>query len=265
MEPIAHILLVEDDAAIATVVRDVLQESGYSCETIADGLLGLQAATQRPFDLVLLDLALPSLSGLDICRKLKADNPLLPVIMLTAHADEADVVCGLELGADDYIQKPFRPRELLARIRSRLRSSTEQKLAAGAHSPNLQALSNSSPSSVIVIGELRIDMERLRAWRNDAEVQLSAREFQVLSLLALNPGRPFSRDELLSHAWGFSSERYSVNVSIFMSRLRRKIEADAETPRYILTVRGIGYRFVEAHELSSPTIGHDEGEEGSPE
>lgn len=248
MSTIAKILLIEDDAAIATVVHDLLSDAGYSCEVESDGMQGLQRALTADFDLLLLDVALPSISGLDICKRVKATFPLLPIIMFTARSEEADVVSGLEVGADDYIQKPFRPRELLARVRTRLREQTQRKLDR-AVSKEVQGGDGSAPAPLLRIGALMIDAERMRVTKNGEEVQLSAREYQVLTLLAMNPGRPLSREEILEHAWNFSAERYSVNVSIFMYRLRRKIEDDPDTPRYLLTVRGVGYRFAEPHEL----------------
>ena len=167
--------------------------------------------------------------------------------MLTAQGEEADVVSGLEIGSDDYILKPFRPREVLARIRVRLRDATRRKIAATEYAAPTSELRD---NDLIEIGEMRIERTKMRVFRGSEQLTLSAREFEVLNLLASNPGRPFSRDELLAEVWQFDAEEYGINVSVFFSRLRRKLERDPENPKYILTVRGIGYRFVEPDEIA---------------
>ena len=243
---IAKILIVEDDVEIQIMLRSLLEGAGYGCDMEADGLRGLERALTEPYDAVVLDLGLPSLHGLDICRALKEKKPYLPVLMLTAQGEEADIVSGLEVGSDDYLTKPFRPKELLARLRARLRETTRQKLESLARSSG----SSERPNEMLTIGEIRIDFEKMRAFRGDSLLDLTAREFEVLALLASYPGRPFTREELLREVWHFEAEDYSVTVSVFFSRLRRKVEVDPERPRYILTVRGVGYRFVEPQELA---------------
>lgn len=243
---IAQILVVEDDWSIGGLIQDTLVEAGYGCTLEADGLEGLRLALSDRFDLILLDLNLPSLSGLDICEQIKAQKPSLPVLILTARSSESDVVAGLEKGADDYVAKPFRPRELLARVRTRLKERT-RKVIAG-----LKAQENAAPianSELLTIGEIEIDADRMRVTKAGVAIELSAREFDFLYLLASHAGRPFSRNVLLQELWDSEVEEYKSNISVFVSRLRRKIEADADNPRYLLTVHGVGYRFVEAAEL----------------
>ncbi len=251
MSEMGKVLVVEDDSAIVTVVRDVLEEAGFACEFIDDGLKGLQRALAEEFDLIVLDVGLPLLNGLDVCRQLKSAKPNLPVIMLTARGEESDVVSGLEVGADDYVQKPFRPKELLARVRARLREETRRKVSAVSSGVGAAVAAGAkSPSTdVLNIGELNIDPEKLRVTKRGQVVGLSAREFEVVLLLATHPGRPFTREELLASVWEFAAEDYGVNVSVFMSRLRRKLEDDQENPRYLLTVRGVGYKFAEPSDL----------------
>lgn len=248
MDEVAKILVVEDDEGIITVVRDVLQDAGYACDMSMDGIDGMQRGTSGGYDLIILDIALPKLNGLDVCRQVKAAAPDLPIIMLTARSEEADVVAGLEVGADDYVLKPFRPKELLARVRARLRDATQKKIRAA--NPAFAAPgSELAPSGTIAIGDLTIDTERMRVLKRGEALSLSAREYQIVALLAMNAGRPFGREELLEKVWDFAAEDYGVNVSVMMSRLRRKIEDDQDNPKYLLTVRGIGYRFVEASEI----------------
>lgn len=244
---IAKILVVEDDWSIGGLIQDTLVEAGYGCTLEADGLEGLRLALSDKFDLVLLDLNLPSLSGLDICEQIKAQKPHLPVLILTARTSESDVVAGLEKGADDYVAKPFRPRELLARVRTRLKERT-RKVIAGLKAQEAATPTNSA--ELIRIGEVEIDAERMRVTKSGALIDLSAREFDFLFLLASHAGRPFSRNVLLQELWDSEVEEYKSNISVFVSRLRRKIEADPDNPKYLLTVHGVGYRFVEAHELA---------------
>lgn len=246
------ILLVEDDPHIARVIADLLRDEGLECEIAADGAAGLQRAMSDEFALVLLDIGLPGIHGLDICRRIKAKRSAAKVIILTAKGDEADVVAGLEVGADDYIHKPFRPREFIARVRTRLREATERAIEAVDHTPALQP--DLQPLHDISIGEISIDVNKMRVTKNGEFVALTAREYELVLLLASNPGRPFSRDELLALIWEFETEEYAINVSVFVSRIRRKLEDDSANPKYILTVRSIGYRFVEPSELESGSV-----------
>ena len=246
-ESLANILVVEDDESLRAVIVETLREAGFTCETAVDGMKGLDRALKGSFDLLILDVNLPGLSGFDICRKVRAENSILPIIMLTARGEEADVVSGLELGANDYIKKPFQSLELLARIRVQLRDATERKIREMGKPASSDASEEDKP---IKLGELEVDLRRHRITKRGEVLDLSAKEFQIVALLASNPGKVFSREELLEKVWNVSSENYSVNVSIMLSRLRKKLEDDPEKPRYFITVRGVGYRFVEESELA---------------
>ena len=253
---LAKILLVEDDEAIGLVVADTLQVAGYHCETVQNGFLGLQQANLGIYDLLVVDINLPELSGLDLCRQFKQRFSTTPLIFLTARTDESDVIAGLELGADDYVTKPFRSKELLARIRARLREKTDRAIENSLRSISSASKNASAETAqTITIGELCIDIEKMRIAKNGSLLDLTAREFEVILLLAQNAGRPFYRDELLTAVWGVDAQSYELNVNVFVSRVRKKIEDDAMEPRYLLTVRGIGYRFVEPSELTSDGSG----------
>lgn len=244
---VAKILLIEDDLEVRESLSALLQNAHYQCETVDDGLKGLERALQGDFDAVILDLSLPSLHGFDVCRKLRAEKPAIPILILTAQGEESDVVSSFELGSDDYILKPFRPKEVLARLRARLRESTERKYSV-VNSRSASFQNKDQKESELQIGGIRIDTEKMRVYHENQLLSLSAREYEVILLLASYPGRPFTREELLSEVWKFDSDDYSINVSVFFSRLRRKIEKDPDSPEYILTVRGVGYRFVEPEE-----------------
>ena len=253
MNPVGKVLVIEDDPGIANVIRDTLLDAGYLCELQSDGIAGLQTALHEAFDLIILDLNLPSLGGLDICRRIKQELPRLPIIMLTARTKESDVVSGLEVGADDYVRKPFQPLELLARVRVRLRDATARKVARAESVPAERA----PQAKIISIGELQIDEEKARVLKNGEVVELTVREFQLVALLATHPGRPFSRDQILELVWDLNAGNYEVNVTSFISRIRKKLETDPNDPKYVLTVRGLGYRFAEPNELSFSPTGTD--------
>ncbi|MBV8159892.1 MAG: response regulator transcription factor [Acidimicrobiia bacterium] len=219
--------MIEDDPNVADVVTRYLEREGYAVESAADGLAGLEVALADPPDLVVLDLMLPSLSGLEVCRRLRAEAPV-PVIMLTARGDEVDRIAGLELGADDYVAKPFSPRELTARVKAVLRRAT------GALTPE--------DARVLRAGELEVDPVAHEARVNGELVALTAREFELLAHLMRNPRRAFRREQLLADVWGFSYGDTST-VTVHVRRLREKIEGDPSEPRHICTVWGVGYRF----------------------
>lgn len=242
-QTVGHVLLVEDDPSLSKVVADSLMDAGYSCDVVSRGFAGLAAATTGKFDLLILDLNLPELCGLDICREVKRINPRQPIIILTARATDVDLVAGFELGADDYLSKPFRPRELIARVRARLRDKREREIEA--HLQQQAAAFGDSRFESISVGEMNFDFRRKRVSRNGIPLDLTAMEVDFLLVLASDPGSPFSRRELLQRVWGVSSESYKTNVSIFVCRLRKKIEEDVEQPQYILTVPGRGYRLAE--------------------
>lgn len=226
-----RILVIEDEREIAELVALHLGDAGFSVETVGDGEEGLRRAMVPEWDLIVLDLALPGVDGLDICRRLRAVSDTTPILMLTARSTEVDRVLGLEIGADDYVTKPFSFRELVARVKAILR--------------RVEALAEASDSSPEVIerGSLRLDPRKRQVWMNGDEVQLTAKEFDLLEHFARSPGRVFSRAELLDQVWGYGHEGYDHTVNTHINRLRGKIEDDPGEPSYILTVWGVGYKF----------------------
>jgi len=224
----ARVLIVEDDPNVAEVVARYLAREGYEVEIVADGALGLERALADLPDLVVLDLMLPSLDGLEVCRRLRAQAPV-PVIMLTARGEEADRIVGLELGADDYIAKPFSPRELTARVKAVLRRASGP-------------LTAQREPAVLRAGDLVVDVVVHEAHLAGEPVALTSKEFDLLAHLMRNPRKAFRREELLEEVWGFSYGDTST-VTVHVRRLREKIEADPSNPRYVCTVWGVGYRF----------------------
>jgi DNA-binding response OmpR family regulator len=224
----ARVLIIEDDPNVAEVVARYLQREGYQVEAVADGAVGLDRALTDLPDLVVLDLMLPTLGGLEVCRRLRSVAPV-PVIMLTARGEEADRIAGLELGADDYVAKPFSPRELTARVKAVLRRATAP-LPAEQETRPLHA------------DDLSIDTVTHEVRLRGELVALTAKEFDLLVHLMRHPRRAFRREELLRDVWGFSYGDTST-VTVHVRRLREKIEADPSNPRYVCTVWGVGYRF----------------------
>jgi DNA-binding response OmpR family regulator len=230
----ARLLVVEDDDALRTLLARRFEDAGYAVETAATGPDALAAAAASVPDLVLLDVMLPGLDGLDVCRRLRADHALLPILLLTARADELDRVVGLEVGADDYITKPFSVQEVVARVRAALRRSravTERLGAAPA------------TDDVLAFGPLRIDALRREVTLGGEEVHLTVREFDLLLFLARHAERPFTRAQLLEGIWGITYEGYDRTIDSHVQRLRAKVEADAGNPRFVRTVWGVGYKF----------------------
>lgn len=225
------ILVVEDEPGIATIVRDYLERAGFRVVAAADGITALRLARSERPSLVLLDLMMPGMDGLDVTRTLRQDpsTTKLPIIMLTAKVEEIDRLIGLELGADDYIVKPFSPREVVARVKAVLR----------------RAEGDSSPSGTLHAGSLIIDLERRSVRRSNELVELTATEFDLLAVLAREPGRPFSRAQLLELVYDLDFAGYDRTVDAHIKNLRRKIEPDPRNPRYILTIYGVGYKFAE--------------------
>jgi DNA-binding response OmpR family regulator len=229
----ARVLIIEDDPNVAEVVARYLEREGYRVQVASDGRVGLDAALAELPDLVILDLMLPSLGGLEICRRLRAVAPVA-VIMLTARGEEADRIAGLELGADDYIAKPFSPRELTARVKAVLRRATGP--LTGQSEPGvLRAGAPDGP-------ELEVDTVAHEARLDGQLVALTAKEFDLLVHLMRNPRRALRREELLQEVWGFSYGDTST-VTVHVRRLREKIETDPSQPRFVCTVWGVGYRF----------------------
>ncbi len=223
-----QVLLVEDDATVAEVLIAYLEREGFDVRWEDDGGRGLAAALSGDPDLVVLDLMLPSMDGLEVCRRLRLSRPV-PVIMLTARGQEEDRIVGLELGADDYLGKPVSPRELVARVKAVLRRSQEPRIAR--------------PSArVLEAGALRVDVAAHEATIADRAVDLTAREFDLLVFLMQRPRVAFRRDELLEHVWGYTYGDAST-VTVHVRRLREKIEADPSNPERLTTVWGVGYRW----------------------
>jgi len=219
------VLVVEDDSTVADVVQRYLERDGFTVGWVRDGAVGLERAARDPPDLVILDLMLPGLDGMDVCRRLRAVRPV-PVIILTAKGQEADRIRGLEIGADDYVVKPFSPGELMARVKSVLR----------------RARTDPSQEGPLEAGGIAIDVAGRRALVRGEPVGLTAREFDLLVFLMRHPGRVFRREELLEQVWGYSFGDLST-VTVHVRRLREKIESDPSDPRLVETVWGVGYRF----------------------
>jgi DNA-binding response OmpR family regulator len=224
------VLVVDDEPKIVDVVREYLEHAGFSVRTAGDGPAALERARALAPDLVVLDLGLPGLDGLDVARQLRRSSRV-PVIILTARGDEVDRIIGLEIGADDYLVKPFSPRELVARVRAVLRRVDERELA-GADEP-------------LVRGDLVVDPARRRVTVAARSVDLTPTEFDLLAHLARQPGRVFTRAQLLTAIHGVAVESYERAVDAHVKNLRRKIEPDPRHPRYVLTAHGIGYRFTD--------------------
>jgi DNA-binding response OmpR family regulator len=224
-----RILVVEDDLTVSEVVTRYLEREGFVVEVAYDGAVALDRALADPPELVVLDLMIPSLDGFEVCRRLRASAPV-PIIMLTARGEEADRIVGLELGADDYVSKPFSPRELTARIKAVLRRAGGSVAGAGVEPTTLQA------------GAREVDTVAHEARRGGDLVSLTSREFDLLVHLMRNPRRAFRREQLLEQVWGFAYGDTST-VTVHVRRLREKIEADPADPRYVCTVWGVGYRF----------------------
>jgi two-component system alkaline phosphatase synthesis response regulator PhoP len=222
------ILVVDDEPKIVKQAQDYLEKSGFRVATAGDGKTALAATRHERPDLVVLDLNLPEMDGLDVCRALRRESGV-PIIMLTARVDEADRLIGLELGADDYIIKPFSPRELVARVRAVLR-----RVQGGVHQPGL-----------VRVEDLEIDLHGHRVTRAGEPIRLTRSEFNLLAVLAQHPGQTFTREQLLDRLHGVAYDGYDRSVDAHIKNLRRKLEVDPGDPRYVLTVYGIGYRFTD--------------------
>jgi DNA-binding response OmpR family regulator len=222
--------VVEDDPTVSEVVSRYLEREGFRVEAVADGRAGVERAITDPPDLMVLDLMLPGLDGLEVCRRVRAAAPV-PVIMLTARGGEEDRVAGLELGADDYVAKPFSPRELTARVKSVLRRS-------GAPVPAVDG----GREGPLRAGDIQVDLLGRQVRVRGGPVALTALEFELLAFLMRHPGRVFRREELLERVWGYTFGDTST-VTVHVRRLREKVEADPAAPAHIRTVWGVGYRF----------------------
>jgi two-component system alkaline phosphatase synthesis response regulator PhoP len=222
------ILVVDDEPKIVKQARDYLENGSFRVVSAGDGTTALAMARHERPDLIVLDLNLPELDGLDVCRALRRESDV-PIIMLTARVDETDRLIGLELGADDYITKPFSPRELVARVRAVLR-----RVQGGVHTPGL-----------VRVGDLEIDLHGHRVTRLGEPVRLTRTEFNLLATLAQHPGQTFTRAHLLDRLHGFAYEGFDRSIDAHIKNLRRKLEPDPVEPRYVLTVYGVGYKFTD--------------------
>jgi DNA-binding response OmpR family regulator len=222
------ILVVDDEPKIVDLARDYLEHAGFAVLAAGDGQAALTLARTRSPDLVVLDLGIPQPDGLDVIRAIRRESNL-PIVVLTARDDELDKLIGLELGADDYITKPFSPRELVARVKAVLR----------------RAEPGDAPGDLIRAGDVTLDVSRMRAEVGGRAVELTATEFELLATLARRPGRIFTRGQLLDALRGASFESYERAIDTHVKNLRRKLEPEPRSPRYILTVYGVGYRFAE--------------------
>ena len=224
------ILIIEDEKQISDIVKFNLIKEGFEVETAFDGLVGLNKALEINPDLILLDVMLPSMDGFQVCKKIR-EAKTTPIVMLTAKEEEVDKVLGLELGADDYITKPFGMRELIARIKANIRRT------------EISDVPSSEPADIQTFGNLEIDMNRYEARKNGIALELTLREFELLKYLAERENKVFSREQLLEEVWGYEYYGDIRTVDVTVRRLREKLEDDSSEPKYIMTKRGIGYYF----------------------
>jgi len=223
---VKSVLIVDDEPKIQRIARDYFESAGFAVAAVADGQAALAAAKADPPDLIVLDLGLPGMDGLDVCRQLRKTSNV-PILMLTARDEESDKLVGLELGADDYITKPFSPKELVARARAVLRRAEMAE----------------APRQLLRAGQIEMDLARMRTTVNGRHVTLTATEFDLLATLLRQPGRVFTRAQLLDAIHGVAIESYERAIDAHIKNLRRKLEPDPRQPRYIQTIYGVGYRF----------------------
>jgi DNA-binding response OmpR family regulator len=223
------VLVVEDEESLASTLSYNLRKNGFNVVSAIDGVEGLQAARRDHPDVIVLDLMLPKMDGLEVCRRIRADSDV-PILMLTARSEELDKVVGLEMGADDYLTKPFSMRELMARVRALLRRSAGREPV--------------EDGSRVVIDALELDVRGRTVHRQGTEIALKPKEFDLLFFMAKNAGQVFSRQQLLENVWGYDFFGGSRTVDVHIRWLREKLEETPARPRYILTVRGVGYKFV---------------------
>lgn len=222
------ILIIEDDVSIMRGLKDNLEYEGYAVFAESNGEKGLEHALENNIDLILLDIMLPGINGFEICRKVKKEKPELPIIMITARGSEMDKVSGLDIGADDYITKPFSIPELLARVRAVLRRFNRE---------------NETPETY-AFGEVKLDFVKYQAFRNNEGISLSSKEFDILKYLIAHEGEAIHRHDLLNEVWGYKAMPTTRTVDNFILDLRKKLEDDPSNPKHILGVRGVGYKFV---------------------
>lgn len=238
------LLVIEDDQDIANLIKVNMQDLDFDVEVARDGAKGLELGLGRKFDMIILDISMPVMNGLEVCRRLREGGVDTPILMLTAKGAEIDRVIGLETGADDYMVKPFSVTELQARVKARIRRM-EGAFSGGTGNPAQAA----TQTEVFRSGELVIDEGKRTVTLREEEVQLTAKEFDLLLHFARHPGRVFTREQLLDNVWGYGFEGYEHTVNSHINRLRSKVEDDPAKPRYILTVWGVGYKFSEARDV----------------
>ena len=231
------ILVIEDEPSVRTGLEDNLRFEGYAVVSAGNGIDGIELFKVENPDLVILDVMMPGLDGLEVCKQIRVLNSAIPVIMLTAKCSEIDKVVGLELGADDYLTKPFGMRELFARIKAVLRRARTIDIDENEEDENLAI-------SLLSFGKVNVDFRSYRALRDGKEILLSAKEFELLKFLASQPDIPVTRDQLLDNVWGYNNYPTTRTVDNFIARLRHKVEEVPDKPRYIVTVHGVGYKFV---------------------
>ena len=229
------VLIVEDEKNIVDILSFNLKREGYDTLEAYDGQTRLQLALERNPDLVLLDLMLPKMNGFDVCKAIRAQNRSAPIIMLTAREEETDKVLGLELGADDYITKPFSMRELLARVKANIRRSEMAAPAAGSTAP---------AAGRMELGRIAVDQDLMVVYKDGRPLELTQREYELLKFLASQPGKVFSREALMEHVWNYEGYVGDVRaVDVAVRRLREKVEDDPASPQFVVTRRGLGYYF----------------------
>ena len=222
------VMVVDDEPKIVQLARDYLEHAGFAVVVAHDGKAALATARAQNPDLVILDLGLPELDGLDVARALRAESNV-PIVMLTGRSEETDKLVGLELGADDYVTKPFSPKELVARVRAVLRRTERPR----------------SATEIVRVGDVTLDIPRMRATVADRTVTLTPTEFQLVATMAREPGRVFTRSQLLDAVHGVAFESYERAIDAHVKNIRQKLEPDPATPRYVVTVYGVGYRFAD--------------------
>lgn len=242
MQSTNSILLVEDDADLRALLCQELRTFQHQVDEADNGTDGLEKALAGNYDLIILDLNLPKMDGLEVCRLIRNKNEEISILMLTARKEELDRVLGLELGADDYLTKPFSMRELLARVKAILRRVSLRKQKSSAVAVN-------GGQTCLDFGELLINLGMRTVSLSGTVLPISSMEFDLLSFLAENPGKAFTREELLEKVWGYAAVGYEHNVTTHMNRIRRKLETDLENPKYLKTVRGFGYAFAQPNDF----------------
>jgi len=231
-----RVLVVDDEQSIVTLLQYNLEQAGFEVVTAMDGEAGKQIAETQTLDIIVLDLMLPKLDGMEVCKQLRQKKIMTPILMLTAKDDELDKILGLELGADDYMVKPFSPREVIARVKAILRRTQFQTESTKA---------NEEEAGQLLIGNLTINPEKYEAYFNGTLLELTLKEFELLLYLAQNKGRVLTRDQLLSAVWNYDFAGDTRIVDVHISHLREKVEVDTKKPIYIKTIRGLGYKLEE--------------------